>query len=399
MSKKRAKNLIFSLLFLTFFSFSTTGFRTVQKKSKLAYLMDNVVKNEYGFFHSEIVFDNSQNEGSKNAESLQLSIKSDLTNYSSYLLFGNDYPIEYELSSTELDYTFTSKIMYLPLRYDINRQYMEIIRLRQHRTTIDSKYIESGYDFSFYISSIIADKIIASSSTINTYDDILDFNNGVGVSYAIKLNNQPLIGHVRNIYYIEDNNRISKSLNQYLGNFIILNGSKAKNTILAQDSFIVGYDFLSTYKSLENNLAFLKSIKHEPKIRVNDETLDKNISVELSKLIYWNPTQQLLVSPWYILPISVTCLLIISCISIRLLGKTRIMSKPTFENLSIFFITLILYWFLIKLASFFNFSIMAYYLLSNLIFGSFSFLFIILYTLYILIYVNEIKKFYNRVGG
>jgi len=381
---------ILKVIFLTIYIFlvsSTTSYNNYAlfDANVSTYVANHNMTNDK-FIHTKIVRAPSEDSGFYNYQANKLvnGIKTDFTTYTSYLTFEKPEIEKFDLENDVFDIKFTTRVLNLNFRQDINRTFLETIRLRQYKIDIDSRYIESGFDFSFYISSIMADKIISQSNGMFTnYDEILDHDNH-GLNFSINVDGTLKTGHIRNIYFIEKENEVSISLYKNLQDFIVFYGPG--NEVFEGYNQTVNYDFLATSSSIKNNLVFLNEVEFG-KVKFFDPA-SNNESEQLTKIINLlnNTFDYTLIQVIGLILLILNTLVLIFWI-IR--NRQGFYNKSSLFNVSVLLALLFFYHLIIKILGYFVTTRLCSYLLSNTIFG---FLTISCYFVGILYYLSYYSK-------
>ena len=380
-----------AIIFIFLVSLSTSYNKEVIIDSKISDFVTHLNEDNHNFIHSTTTRGSEYDLNAFNSESKKIAdlYRTDFSTFSSYISIEKNDNSIFHLSNPTFDLNLFSKILYFTFRFDINRTFMESIRLRQYRTDVESRKISDGYDFSFFISSIMADKIInASNGSIKTYDALLDYN-ATGLDFFVDVEGILKRGHISNIYYIEDINKISKSLYYYNDDFIILFGLLDK--IFPGHQKVLNFDFKSTNISIENNLHLLNSLQFgDLHIFDNDSG---EVNSELHQISYFmnNP---------YVVPIEgmilINLTIILSAFLIFFTIKKGILLKKSYwADVSITFLALILFHTILKVLSFFTFTSFVSFMLSNYIFGLITVIIIAISFLYYYLYYDK----YNNDRG
>jgi len=367
--KQKIRNVLkwaFSFIFIFLISLSTSYTKeSIVDASIATYVANNAKPNKY--IHSKILRAQDENlvEYNQATNKYLNSLKTDFNTFSSYITFENQNGNTFNLSNKEFDIEFQTKVMNLNFRFDVNRTFLETIRLRQYRLNVESRHVADNYDFSFYISSFMADKIISQSNgTFFNYDQLLDFDKS-GLNFSLDVDGSIKKGHISNIYYIEDENLISISLYEYLQDFIIFYGKKTD--VFPNYDQVLNYDFLLTEISLKNNLKFLSQIEFGA-LSLRD-TSNNHDSLTLSNLLDTINNSHANNAFRYL-----WILLLLVCFFSKILYplyiKKPLFSKVNFINITILLNCLFLYYFLLKILSLINETLYFTNLLSNALFGT-----------------------------
>jgi hypothetical protein len=197
-----------------------------------------------------------------------------LKTYSTYFTkgYGNKYDFNYGEFSASLT------IVSLYYRHDSGRTFMETIRLRRHNVE-GSNYTKPGLNFNVYISSVLADRVLAQFPRFTSYDDILDAE----IEMNVFLHDRVQTVNVCNIFYIENQNPYSKYLYQYLDDFVIASNH---TEISRSGDFTVNYDFIPTHSRLKNFCGGpqIESMR-EDALAIFDYRNPKIANEELAKLV------------------------------------------------------------------------------------------------------------------
>lgn len=391
-SKNKKISSILVKIFFSLFYFSIISLITsFTHSSQYLALTKNFIRHSdptsHRFTHTEINYVENIELDTYNKKSLDFvrQNKTDFVTFSTYLTLQNDNKNTFNFDSVDFNNYFSAKVMWLPFRFDINRTYMESIRLRQYRTDVDSRIVKEGYDFSFYITSKYADRLIENNSNILNYDDILDYQ-GHGLSFNIR--GTEYIGHISNIVYIENSNIISVSLDYYLENFIILQGPI--DVLFPSHTKQLNYDFLKTTQAIIKNLNNINKINFGD-IKFFDERSIE--SVELKK-IYTVLFKGEGVFSSSMITISSTIFVISSFlwfIIFRL--NSPLFSKRILEIAIINLVGLLFYHISLKILSHLTATSLFSYLLSNIYFGIFSILMIAFIFTYLIIFYYRLERY------
>ena len=396
--KKIINSIIYfvnTIFFIFFLSLTSTLNNDVLIDAKISDFVRSNIDSEIRFLHTTISRKTSEDLSYYNQKSvnLQKSIRTDFNSYSSYITFEKDEEDDFVLFSDYNDISFQTKILYLPFRTDVNRTFLESIRLRQYRIAIDSRYVEPGFDFSFYISSFMADRIISESKGhFTNYDEILDFD-GHGIEFEANINGVIRKAHIRNIFYIESVNKISVALNYYLDNFILFYGNK--DLIFQGYNEKFNYDFISTNGSIENNLKMLNGVDFGDVEVFNNGIENGNEElISILPLIKYNYE----IDGLGVLIIVITiCLLVMQFLYYFRFSKS-IYSKCNLKHATVFLGALFLFHFVLKTLSYFESTVYYFFLFSNFIFGYISLILVLSIFTFLYLYINKVKKF-KQLGG
>lgn len=216
------------------------------------YLGDYDTLPQETYIHSVFYGDGSESYINRASGFMEVNKSPALKTFSTYITKGHNekFTFSFEHLSSEMT------IVTLPYRLDTNRTYMETIRLRRHDVE-SANYVKAGSDFHIYISSIFADKLINQFNQFTDYDDIINAE----IELKVFLNSKIQKGNICNIFYIEEENQYSKSMYEYLEEFVILSNI---TDIKRDGDFSVNYDFMPTHNRLKN---FLKG----PQIKLMGE--------------------------------------------------------------------------------------------------------------------------------
>ncbi|MEF3692821.1 MAG: hypothetical protein V3569_01450 [Acholeplasmataceae bacterium] len=316
-------------------------------------------------------------------------VKTDFSTFASYTTFQIGDIDRFELYNTSFDMKHLSKIMFLTYRYDLNRTYLESLKLRQYKTSVDSRFVSPGFDFSLYISSTFADQIIESSNgSLCTYDDVLNFDS-TGFTFQVNTNGKTWKGHILNILLIEPSNSFSDSINAYMGNFSLFYGPT--NIIFDGFEQVLNYDFLLTKQSIKNNLSFLNT-EFGNKIKFYDDVFFPNQSMES---IYHILTQSR-PSNSYVVPLLLVTLfgsVIVFFMLFKPNKERAFFSRSTSAHIVFLFSFHVFYYLFLKILSLFKKTFLFSNILSNTYFGMFSVLLLLLVITYFYIYFLKVKKY------
>lgn len=380
------KNLI---IIFTLFMLGVSTFTNITNvyDGKVVDYVNKHKSNPVSYIHTEIRNDGVELD-SFNATSKKYTDKivTDFLSYSSYMTIETDSKNTFELNNDILSHKIDTKIMYFGRRFDLNRKFLEAIRLRQYRTNVDSRSIAQGYNFSFYMSSIQADEIIKTSDGIfSNYDSILDYNNGIGLSIQGDFGNGVVKGHVRNIYFIEEDNKISLELYHYLKDFIIIYGNV--DALFGKHQKVFNYDFLCTFNSIKNNLKFLDEINFGHLNFLNssgdgiDTTLTNIMMTDSRHLFDW-----VFVIILIVIIVSILCLVLLFNKQKKPIFSKKILNYCLMLFMNIFLTTLIL-----KILSTLEFSSLFAVTILNPTFGVYILFLLLLCLTYISCYLYRLK--------
>lgn len=390
----RIGKTVFCIIYIFLLSLSTSYNKDIVIDGKISAYVESQNNEKSKYIHSETHFNAGEELSSFNVESKKMVdfTRTDFKTYSSYLTLNKGNTDAFLLTNQNYELEFSSKVMWFSFRQDMNRTFMESIRLRQYRQNVESRSINSGFDFSFYVSSIMADQIITSSNgELNNYDEILDYND-IGLDFALDVDGDPKHGHIKNIYYIEETNHISKSLYYYNDDFIIMYGPI--DQIFSGYEKVLNYDFLTTNISIENNLSFLNQIDFGETM-IYDTNLDiPNLKLhEISAFMlapYAIPTQGIFV---IIMTSILSVLILVYCLLVKRYFFTRLHLIDT----SFFILILVIYHVLLKLFSYFYFSSYFSFTLSNYIFGFLTLMMMLFQGYYYYIYYRKLLAFKKKM--
>jgi hypothetical protein len=154
-------------------------------------------------------------------------------------LFSNEVFTPKLKTKTGEYYSTASKLLYNPYRYDLNRKYFESFRLRQEFQDVDSRYFDSKYDFTIQVPNTLANNLLF----INGINDNFNYFKNNRFEIEIAFNDQIFSGFISNIFYIENTEPISLTLEKYHGQFsIIVPSSQMQKSLNKRTHF----DFVNT---------------------------------------------------------------------------------------------------------------------------------------------------------
>lgn len=236
------------VIFQLFFSLLFFSKPNLLIESKLTYYKQTAIMNDYKipFVHSVI-----QSNGDFHIDSLSSFVRENTSRSNKSVIYyklkeANNFKINLSANSGA-NYEILSSILYNPLRYDIGNPYFESFRVRQEFQDIDSRFIDSGFDFTIQLDSTIALELL----DLNTISEDLSYFKNTKFKISLEFGDKTYQGYVSNIFYVEEAEPISTALNYFHGLYNIIVPTASMRSELESD---VNFDFINNSLRIRNEM-------------------------------------------------------------------------------------------------------------------------------------------------